>query len=411
MFAEASNARLSFIEESTWGTTPASPDYQRMRFVSESLAPTLDFTTSEEITPSASVTDTFPTGAGAGGDVPYEMSYGPEMITLIEHALRASMTAFGIIKGSDEKKSLTFHKELVIDDSNSAFFNYAGCRVDSWSVDLTVDNNSPIGGTFGILGKEETHTDSDDANSYVAANTNPIFSMPHLRGIAVTSIAGDICFSDLSFTIENNLRAQQGKCTNTTTYPDLQSKGIGYGQRNITGNMNAFLANLNIYDEFKSFGEFSLSFVMTDGTRGFKVTFPRIKITEGSAPAEGNDSDVVQPFAYQALYDETEGTDIIVEAIGNIATDAGYQATGTSGQVGNYYDSGLTENGQAVYHSVDGQYALWYDGVNYSCTTVADVGTGATEYFYINSTDPEGAYSVGADGSGTFTTAAYDPLA
>lgn len=419
MFAEASNARLGFVEEATWGTTPATPAIQRLRFKSESLAATLDFTTSEEITPAAAVTDIIPTGAGAGGDASYELSYGSEMITMIEHALRGTMDADGIIKASDAKKSMTLHKELVIDESNSAFFTYPGARVSTWSVDLAVDGNTPIGGTLNFLAKGEDEETTDLADSYVAANENPVFSMPHLRGVAVTDIAGDICFSDLSFTVENTLRAQNGKCTNTSTFPDLDSKGIGYGQRQITGNMNAYLANLNIYEKFKSFGTFSLSFLMTDGTRGFKVTMPKVKITEGSTNAEGNDSDVLQPFAYQALYDTVLGTDMIVQAIGNIGTDKAVKITDTgsaapAAAVGTYYATGATENSEDVLASVDGNYAIWFDGTDTVLTDLDQVGEAVPSAVYFErggSADPTGSYTAGADGTGSISGASYDPLA
>ena len=426
MFAESSNARLSFIEEVTWGTTPAE-DFQRMRFKGTTLAATLDFTTSEEITPSASVTDVIPTGAGAGGDISYELSYGPELITLIEHAVRGTMDAFGIIKGSDDKKSLSVCKELVIDAVNSAFFLYQGARMNSWSVDLTVDGNTPIGGTFNLTAKGEEHSDADPTTaSYDAANSNPVFSMPHLRGVAVTGIAGAVCFSDLSFTVENNLRAQNGKCTDTTVYPDLASKGIGYGQRNITGNVNAYLANLNIYDEYKTFGEFSLSFIMSDGVRAFKVTMPRIKITDGSAPAEGNDSDVLQPFTYQALYDTTEETDVIIEAIESIETDAGIKVTGVApvpDWQGTFYDDGTLNDLKPVYKSVGytaaeatEPSAIWWSTADsaWTITAYSDIGTfPTTGGWWENATAgaPTGAFSVGGTATGTLSGAAYNPLA
>jgi hypothetical protein len=76
-----------------------------------------------------------------------------------------------------------------------------------------------------------------------------------------------------------------------------------------------------------------------------------------------------------------------------------------------YYDGSTQENSENVYFSLNGNYAIWYDGTDTVVTPADEVGAAVTTYFNVlTSTDPTGTW-VAVTGTGTLTGAAYDPTA
>jgi hypothetical protein len=304
-FANTSEVDFAFIPETTFGTTPTDPAFQRFRITSESLTPNISNQTTNEIRPDAEVSDLVQTGASAGGDVGFELSYGSEMDTIFEHALRGSFNTGTLTAGTD-KKSLSLEKKFVLDSSNDYFLRYTGARVGSLS--LNMSSGSIITGSIGFQTIDEASADTIITNAtYTDANTNDIMAAPDVASISIGSITGDVFLTDLSLNINNNLR-------NQNAIGNLFSVGIGYGLREVTGNMTVYFNadTKQIYDNFVAGTESSLSFDLTDGTNTYTVNLPRVKYVSGNVTAGGNNQDVFAEMQFQALYDSGSGTSIEV---------------------------------------------------------------------------------------------------
>lgn len=91
-FGDTSLAELAFIAETTWGTTPTSPAFQKTRFTGEGLTYEIQNEQSQEITPNPSVADLIQVGAQASGDIGWELSYGSDFNAIFEAALRGTFT-------------------------------------------------------------------------------------------------------------------------------------------------------------------------------------------------------------------------------------------------------------------------------------------------------------------------------
>lgn len=85
--SDTNRVKIAVVEESTLGTTPATPEFEEIRLTG---APDLAFTpqtvTSEELRSDRQVSDLALVGAQAGGSIPFEMSYGSHD-SLLEAAL------------------------------------------------------------------------------------------------------------------------------------------------------------------------------------------------------------------------------------------------------------------------------------------------------------------------------------
>jgi len=74
-FGTSNRVALRYVMETVWGTTPASPAMQALRFTSESLNYNADFITSDEIRSDRMTADTIQVSSSGGGDISGELSY------------------------------------------------------------------------------------------------------------------------------------------------------------------------------------------------------------------------------------------------------------------------------------------------------------------------------------------------
>lgn len=97
-FGTSNRVALRFIEEVTWGDTPATPALQALRFTSESVNNNADFITSDEIRSDRMTPDTVQTGLSAGGDINAELSFAT-YDTLMEGAMFEDFATTGTVVG------------------------------------------------------------------------------------------------------------------------------------------------------------------------------------------------------------------------------------------------------------------------------------------------------------------------
>ena len=204
-FADSSETEIAFIPESTFGTTPATPAFQRMRVTSEDLTGEQQTVVSNELRPDAEVADLIRVGESATGNLPFELSFGAEFDTLFEHALRGTFSG-NDLKGGTEKKSMTIEKRHET-GATDHYFRYVGCRVGSFSLNLRAQEI--VTGAIQVQGlNEATDTAIIAGATYQDANANAVMAAPDVGVITVGGVAGSLFYTDLSFSLTNNLRAQ-----------------------------------------------------------------------------------------------------------------------------------------------------------------------------------------------------------
>lgn len=293
--ADSSQTQIAFVEESTFlGGTPATPTWQKVRMTGESLNYNIENTTSNEIRADADVSDLIQTNANAGGDLNFELNFGAsDTDILLEHALRGSF-ASNTLKGGVERKSLSFEK-IFEAGTTDQYHRFSGCVVNGFS--LNVQAGSILTGTFGVMGLTGTQaTAAISGGSYSNANTNDVMTAVDVASISVGGATSTIYYTDMSISLTNNCRYQQA-------VGSLGAIGIGYGRREITGALNAYFEDGDLYEEFTQGNASSLTFACTDGTNTYTFTLPKIKYSSGTVTAGGNNQDVMAQLQFQAIYD------------------------------------------------------------------------------------------------------------
>ena len=139
-FGTSNRVALRQIAESTWGTTPATPTFDAVRFTSESLNYNADFITSEEIRADRMTPDTIQVSSQAGGDINGEWSYAT-YDDFIEAALYSAWVTTATAEGAQTDISVT----------------KTGGTPNTWTLDSAAladfsDNNFVVGQFIRVAG-------------------------------------------------------------------------------------------------------------------------------------------------------------------------------------------------------------------------------------------------------------------
>lgn len=292
-FIDASATEISFVEEVAPGVTPPSPPFQRVRFTEEGIAVEQHCVSSNEVRPDVEVSDLISTGESARGDLSFELSAGPEFDSLFEHALRGSFAA-GELRAGADRKSMTVEKRLKM-GAASRFFRYSGCCVDKLS--LTLQAGRVMTGTVSFLGHDEMLDTGIIAGAcYSKVNGNQIMAAPNVGMISMSAVAGALSYTNLSLRLKNNLCVQPA-------IGYTGGIGIGYGRREITGKISAFLQDCDLYEEAARGYASSLTFPISDGVNSYTFTLPRVRFTSRRARASNDYQGIVADLSFHALYD------------------------------------------------------------------------------------------------------------
>lgn len=295
---DSSQTRLAYIEEVTYGTTPATPGFQEARFTGESLNANRETVTSNEIRADRNVTDVIQTGQNAGGNVDIELSYGSFDDFLA--SLMFSDWSSDVLKNGTTQKSFTLEKTFEA-GATDQFHRFTGAVANSLS--LSIQAGQLVSGSFEFLAQGASTAQAIITGAtYTAPNNNDVINAAaDFANLAVTGVTSPE-LTALNLNITNNLRQQR-------VVGDINSRGIGTGRFEVTGDFNAYFANQEVYDLFLAGTATDLTFKLGGASsKNYVFNMGKIKFESGEIIAGGNDQDVLQNFTFRALFDDVDNT-------------------------------------------------------------------------------------------------------
>lgn len=177
--ATGSNAKFSYVVESTAGTTPSNPVFNEFGINDFSLQLTKDTFTDPSIQ-SDRQTHFFKHGnKKIGGNIAVTLlgvGDSPTGNTLFdpwfESVFNASWVS-NVLKIGNTVKNFTIEKILQTPDNVKHYFRFKGVQATSLSVDVSL--NAPVKATFGFLGLEEeaVSTSALTGATYVTQPSGP----------------------------------------------------------------------------------------------------------------------------------------------------------------------------------------------------------------------------------------------
>lgn len=298
--ADSNQGTLAYIPETVAGTTPATPAFKNLRFTSENLVANFETLISSEINATSDVGEIRRGGLSVSGDVNFELHRDGGFEEFLAAALRGTW-ATNVLKTGVTKPSFTLERK-IIGASESAYMRFTGSYINGFSLNLTTDEF--VTGAFRVTGfGHDTPTNAIITGATYTAPTTAAASPPMAGvdvSIATVSGATGVDFTGITIDVENNNRVQRKLAA-----VGGRARGIGYGRRNITGQITSYFENITHYNQFMSNASPAVSVTVSDGTGSYVIALPRIRITGGEVPNPGIDQDFILTMNYQAVYDST----------------------------------------------------------------------------------------------------------
>ncbi len=402
---EGTDLQIGIVKEDSWSDAPANPAFQLLKTSGEGLEASAESTTSANINKRGGITSRAKTGGGSGGDFNMDLSLGDDIKILLAQALRGSFDAETLIlKAANDKQSCLIEKQFDTDGGNKLFFRYPGFRCGNLALQATQDQAVKL--TFGGQAKaEDTATAAIAGATYSDANGNRELTSADIREMYISSVNGEIIFTDIQLTVNNNLRQQRGMSNQVKIGDpaDRDAKGIGMGMRDVTGSIEAMLTDLELYTVVSGDDDVSFTFVIVGDHEAWSVTLPKVMFSGRNAQANDGNSDAGQRLTFGASIDDNIDTDLIVftgagRPVALTVTDGASPAISVGGDY--MLTSGTKGNADAVYVRKDGMFVLRQDGGNFTF-----LQTGGKKFF-TGGADVEAVYTAVAGFEGDVPTVA-----
>jgi len=292
-FAQGSRSSLSYIVESTFGTTPAG-NFQNLPFTSHSLNMTKDRVEGTDIQADRMSRVDRHGNRQVTGDITADLR-DTDYDDFLEAAMLNTWDA-NVLKVGTVPKYFSI-EDYAADIDQARLFT--GCSVNTLSVALAP--NAMVTGTFGIVGKDmviSTTEKTQDASTGAAPFDS--YSGDLEIGGSVAAIV-----TAMDFTVTNGFAP-------TFVVGDDSAPSLEVGNAVVEGSISAYFEDASLLNRFINETETSLKVTVGDneGTPNtMEFFFPRCKINSADVGVDGPTSRVIA-LSFVALRDETEETNL-----------------------------------------------------------------------------------------------------
>jgi hypothetical protein len=297
-FAQGSRSSLSYIVESTFGTTPAG-NFTNLPFSTHSLNLTKDRVAGNDIQ-----SDRMPRVDRHGnrqvaGDIAVDLR-DADYDDFLESAM-LNTWATNVLKVGVAPKFFSI-EDYAADIDQARLFT--GMAVSSMGISLAP--NQMVTTTFGMVGKDMT-IGAVQKTQDAASGAAPFdaYSGDIAIGNVGSSTASGIV-TGLDFTLTNSFAP-------TFVIGDDSAPSLEYGRAEIEGTLTAYFEDAALITRFLSEVESELEVSVDDptGANAYTFLFPRIKINSADVGVDGPTSRIIN-MSFVALYDAAEGTNLSI---------------------------------------------------------------------------------------------------
>jgi len=295
-FAQGSRSSLSYIVESTFGTTPAG-NFTNLPFSTHSLNLTKDRVAGNDIQADRMPRVDRHGNRQVAGDIAVDLRDG-DYDAFLESAMLNTWSTNVLKVGTTPK---FFSVEDYAADIDQARV-FTGLSVSTMGISLAP--NQMVTTTFGMVGKDMTIgavEKTQDAASGAApfdAYSGDI-SIGNVGGAAPVAIV-----TSLDFTLTNSFAP-------TFVIGDASAPSLEYGRAEVEGTLTAYFEDATLINRFLNETETEIEVSVDDptGANSYTFTFPRVKINSADVGVDGPTSRMIS-LSFVALYDATEGTNL-----------------------------------------------------------------------------------------------------
>ena len=292
-FAQGSRSSLSYIVESTFGTTPAG-NFQNLPFTTHSLNMTKERVSGTDINADRMSRVDRHGNRQVAGDIVADLR-DTDFDDLLESAM-LNTWATNVLKVGTVPKYFSI-EDYAADIDQARLFT--GCSVNTLSVSLAP--NAMVTGTFGIVGKDMTISATEKTQDAAtgAAPFDAYSGDLEIGGSAAAIVTA------MDFTVTNGFAP-------TFVVGDDSAPSLEVGDAVVEGTISAYFEDAALLNRFIDETETSLKVTVGDneGTPNtMEFFFPRCKINSADVGVDGPTSRIIS-LTFVALRDETEETNL-----------------------------------------------------------------------------------------------------
>ena len=295
-FAQGSRSSLSFIVESTFGTTPAG-NFTNLPFTTHSLNLTKDRVAGNDIQADRMTRVDRQGNRQVGGDIVTDLR-DADYDTFLESAM-LSTWATNVLKVGVTPKFFSV-EDYAADIDQARLFT--GLTVSTMGVSLAP--NQMVVTTFGMVGKDMSMSATEKTQD-AASGAAPFDAYSGDLAIGnVGSSSAVAIVTGLDFTLNNSYAA-------TFVIGDDSAPSLEYGRAEVEGTLTAYFEDASLINRFLNETESELEVSVDDptGANAYTFLFPRIKINSADVGVDGPTSRMIT-MSFVALYDATQGTNL-----------------------------------------------------------------------------------------------------
>ena len=295
-FAQGSRSSLSFITESTFGTTPAGT-FTNLPFSTHSLNLTKDVLAGTDIQADRMGRVNRQGNRQVAGDIVVDLRDG-DFDALLESAM-LNTWATNVLKVGVTPKFFSI-EDFAADIDQARLFT--GMAVSSMAISLAP--NQMVTTTFSMVGKDMTISATEKTQT-AASGAAPFDAYSGDISIGTVGSPSAVAIvTALDFTM-NNAYAP------TFVIGDDSAPSLEYGRAEVEGTLTAYFEDAALINRFLDETETAIRVSVDDptGANAYTFDFPRVKINSADVGVDGPTSRMIT-MSFVALYDSTMETNL-----------------------------------------------------------------------------------------------------
>ncbi|TWD58090.1 hypothetical protein FB480_101845 [Agrobacterium vitis] len=306
--ADGSQVRLADVSETTIGTTPATPTFQVMRYVTSDVKLSKQTDVPNEVRADRNVSTITDVGRSVTGTINTLLSYGT-FDTWLERLFCSSWST-DVLKNGITPKTATL-EQFFEQGATDTFIRYQGVRWNT--LDLTLTARQSVQANWGIMGiRSPTPTSAIITGAtYTDATTSPVFNAGlNVGSLGLTGVTASPKMQKLTMRINNNIYQND-------VVGSYEPYGHGLGRFEVTGTMTTYFEDLYTYQAILDHSDVALDFTLEDAnSKSYAFSLPKLKLLDGGPTGVGNGQPVLLDVPFQAYYDPTSAASMSITRSG-----------------------------------------------------------------------------------------------
>lgn len=296
-FSQGSRSSLSYIAESTFGTTPSTPTFAYLPINTHSLDLTKDRVEGNEIQADRMPRVDRHGNRQAGGSIEVDLR-ADAFDALFESAFLNSFS-------TDVLKIGTTPKFFSMEDAANDIAQYRlFTGLSASSVNVSIAPNQMVTATFDMVGKGMTQSSSTGSTGGTPTASSSNAPFDSYSGTIEDGGSSIGIVTSIDFSLTNSFAP-------TFVIGSDVAQSLEYGRAVVEGTITVYYEDAALINKFLNETESSILVSVDDptGANSYTFEFPRVKYNGASVPLQNPQSRLITlPFV--SLYDSVEGTNL-----------------------------------------------------------------------------------------------------